>query len=139
MGTVGWEHFEHAADIGVRGFGSSIATAFEQVALATSAAVTDLSALHPRDSVWIHCSANGRDDLLYDWLNAIIYEMATRKMLFCHYRVDIQGNSLDGEAAGEIIDVQRHQPAVEIKGATYTELAVLHEDGRWTAQCVIDV
>lgn len=139
MAIVGWEHFEHAADIGVRGFGESIATAFEQVALATSAAVTELSALNPRDSVRIHCSANNHDDLLYEWLNAIIYEMATRKMLFCQYRVKIQGDSLTGEAAGEPIDVKRHQPAVEVKGATYTELAVRHEDGRWTAQCVIDV
>lgn len=139
MAITGWEHFEHAADIGVRGFGESIATAFEQVALATSAAVTDLSALSPRDSVRIHCSAKTHDDLLYEWLNAIIYEMATRKMLFCEYRIEIQGDSLNGEAAGEPIDVKRHQPAVEVKGATYTELAVHQEDGRWAAQCVIDV
>ena len=57
MAIVGWEHFEHAADIGVRGFGGTIATAFEQVALATSAAVTDPSALNPRASVRVHCSA----------------------------------------------------------------------------------
>jgi SHS2 domain-containing protein len=139
MAIVGWEHFEHAADIGVRGFGGTIATAFEQVALATSAAVTDLSALNPRASVRVHCSAEDHDNLLYEWLNAIIYEMATRKMLFCEYRVEIQGDSLNGEAAGEAIDVERHQPAVEVKGATYTELAVRRDDGRWTAQCVIDV
>ena len=43
------------------------------------------------------------------------------------------------EYQGEPIDLERHHPAVEIKGATYTELAVLRKDGHWTAQCVVDV
>ena len=42
-------------------------------------------------------------------------------------------------AWGEPIDVEKHQPAVEIKGATYTELAVYEQDGQFVAQCVVDV
>ena len=41
---------------------------------------------------------------------------------------------------GEAIDRARHEPAVEPKGATYTELKVMQqEDGRWCAQCIVDV
>jgi SHS2 domain-containing protein len=41
---------------------------------------------------------------------------------------------------GEPVDVARHTPAVEVKGATLTELAVRQEaDGTWVAQCVLDV
>src|SRR5512139_3851745 len=36
-----WEHFEHGADIGVRGFGASVAEAFEQAALALTAVIAD--------------------------------------------------------------------------------------------------
>jgi len=47
---------------------------------------------------------------------------------------------LQATAWGEPIEVARHQPAVEVKGATYTELAVKRdEEGRWVAQCVVDV
>ena len=35
-----WEHFPHEADIGIRGFGATPAEAFEQAALAMSAAAT---------------------------------------------------------------------------------------------------
>ncbi len=35
-----WEHFPHAADVGVRGFGKTPAEAFEQAALALTAVVT---------------------------------------------------------------------------------------------------
>jgi SHS2 domain-containing protein len=40
MTTPHWEHFEHKADIGVRGFGNKPAEAFEQAALAMSAIIT---------------------------------------------------------------------------------------------------
>jgi SHS2 domain-containing protein len=43
-------------------------------------------------------------------------------------------------AYGEPIDVLRHQPATEVKGATFTELSVTQSlDGRWIAQCILDV
>jgi Archease protein family (MTH1598/TM1083) len=35
--TSGWEHFPHGADIGIRGWGSALAAAFEQAALAATA------------------------------------------------------------------------------------------------------
>ncbi len=41
---------------------------------------------------------------------------------------------------GEAVDRQKHQPAVEIKGATFTELHVCQQaDGLWLAQCIVDV
>jgi hypothetical protein len=36
--------------------------------------------------------------------------------------------------------VAKHQPAVEVKGATYTALRVRQElGGEWVAQCVVDL
>jgi SHS2 domain-containing protein len=37
------------------------------------------------------------------------------------------------------VDPVRHEPAVEVKGATYTALRVQQTDGHWLAQCVVDV
>ena len=75
-----------------------------------------------------------------DWLNALVYEMATRHLLFNRYTVQIDGTRLTATAWGEPLDIARHQPAVEVKGATYTGLRVSQEpDGTWVAQCVVDV
>ena len=87
----------------------------------------------------ISCEESDPELLLVDWLNAIIYEIATRKMLFGRFEVTIQNDSLKARVWGEPIEVTRHHPAVEIKGATYTELALYQRDGRWIAQCVVDV
>ncbi|MDE2131484.1 MAG: archease [Betaproteobacteria bacterium] len=135
-----WEHFPHEADIGVRGRGSSRAEAFEQVALALTAIVVDPQRLHPSERVEFSCKAPDDELLLADWLNAVIYEMATRHFLFCRYRVALVNHSLTAEAWGEPVDLNRHHPVVEPKGATYTALVVRQEtDGSWLAQCVVDV
>ncbi len=135
-----WEHFAHGADIGVRGVGPTKEAAFEQVALALTGVVTDPGSVRPNVPVHITCAAAADDVLLVDWLNALVYEMATRRMLFSAFVVSIDGPRLKATAWGEPVDRPRHEPAVEIKGATYTGLRLDREpDGHWVAQCVVDV
>ena len=140
MPQPSWQHLPHDADMGVRGMGATAAQAFEQAALAMTAIVSDVQNIADRDAVTIDCHAPDLELLLVDWLNALIYEMATRKMLFSHFEVTIEDTHLQGTAWGEPIDRVKHQPSVEIKGATYTDLKVYQrKDGVWTAQCVVDV
>lgn len=137
---VYWEHYPHEADMGVRGFGGTREQAFEQAALALTAIVTDPGTVRPQHRVDLACMAPDAELLLVDWLNAIIYEMATRHMLFSRFEAHLADGRLQGTAWGERVDAARHQPAVEPKGATYTGLAVRRqEDGGWLAQCVVDV
>ena len=135
-----WEHFAHDADIGVRGIGPTKEAAFEQIALALTGVITDLESVRPEVAVRIMCEAPTDDLLLVDWLNALVYEMATRRMLFGAFVVTIEDSRLNATAWGEDVDRVRHEPAVEIKGATYTALRVQRlEDGHWLVQCVVDV
>jgi len=133
-----WEHFPHAADVGVRGFGKSAAEAFEQAALALTAVVTHAE-IAPQAQVEVSCEAPDLELLFVEWLNAIIYEMAVRNMLFSRFAVRIAGTRLAGTLWGETVDVARHQPACEPKGATYTALKVAEHGGVWSAACIVDV
>lgn len=135
-----WEHFYHTADIGVRGIGRTPEEAFEQAALALTAVIIEPDKVIGEKEVRLSVSAWDVELLLFEWLNALIYEMSTRQMLFGRFLVEISGQQLEGRAWGEKIDRQRHQPAVEIKGATFTELEVRQTTERlWLAQCVVDV
>ena len=56
------------------------------------------------------------------------------------FEVALLDNELNATAWGEPIDRSRHRPAVEVKGATYTQLRVEQTaNGGWIAQCVVDV
>ena len=139
-GVARWEHFAHDADIGVRGIGTSREEAFEQAALALTAVITDPLNVRPDETVAIACEAPDDELLLVEWLNALIYETATRRMLWSRFTVRIEAHRLRATAWGETTDVLRHQPAVEVKGATYTNLSVKQDPGgAWVAQCVVDV
>jgi tRNA nucleotidyltransferase (CCA-adding enzyme) len=65
--------------------------------------------------------------------------MAVRGMLFGDFAVEIERGELRATAYGEPVDVDRHEPAVEIKGATLTALEVAEGANGWRAQCVVDV
>jgi len=135
-----WEHFDHGADVGVRGYGPTKAAAFEQAALALTAVVTEPDLVQLREPVPIVCEAADDELLLAAWLNAIVTEMAVRRMLFGRFHVELRGRQLTGTAIGEPLSPQRHRPAVEVKGATYTSLRVARSaDGGWLAQTVVDV
>ena len=138
--TAAWEHFPHGADIGLRGWGETPAAAFEQAALALTAVVSDPATVRPEHGVDVRCQAPDHELLLVDWLNALVYEMATRHLLFSRFQVQIRDGRLEGKAWGETVEPARHAAAVEVKGATYTALQVARDaDGRWRAQCVVDV
>jgi SHS2 domain-containing protein len=134
------EQFPHGADIGIRGVGPTMASAFEQAAKALASCIAADGAIAETSAVDIDCEAPSPELLLFDWLNRLIYEMALRRLIFGRFAVRIEGNRLSGRAWGEPIDALRHAPAVEPKGATLTALEVTRrQDGAWVAQCVVDV
>jgi len=140
MKKSGWEHYSHTADMGIRGFGTTKGQAFVQAALAMIAVSVDPETIKPRQQMEISCKADDDELLFIDWLNSIIYEMATQKMLFSEFEVAISGKQLTGKARGERLDLAKHKPIVEIKGATYSDLKVYQDkDGTWIAQCIVDI
>ena len=92
-GVLRWEHFPHGSDVGVRGWGSTPAAAFEQAAVALTAAVTS-ARVEASEPVEVSCQAPDLELLLVEWLNSVIYEMAVRRMLFARFSVRIEGRSL---------------------------------------------
>ena len=154
---MAWQTFAHEADVGVRGSGATLAEAFAGAAQALTATICEPAAVMARQAITIDCAAPDAELLLVDWLNALVYEMATRHMLFARFDVAIEETPASARATqdtntnrlpfhlratawGEPVDAPRHQPAAEVKGASYCELKVAREpDGLWVAQCVVDI
>ena len=135
-----FQTFPHEADIGVRGTGATLEEAFAGAALALTAAICDPATVLPKQSLSIDCAAPDLELLLVDWLNALIYRMATRHWLFSRFEVRIDGSRLHASARGEPLEVARHQPAAEAKRVSYCALKVERQaDGQWLAQAVVDV
>lgn len=107
--------------------------------MAMTAVIVNPATVQPVEDVAIECEAPDTELLLVDWLNALLCEMAARRMLFSGFEVVLEGGRLSGRARGERIDPARHQTTVEVKGASYLELQVKAAEDGWMAQCVVDV
>lgn len=135
-----WQHFSHDADIGLRVIAPTRETLFELMGEALTAVVTSPELVRPDREREIHCEAPDDALLLVDWINALVYEMASERLLFGAWHVVLTGCRLDATVRGEPVDRLRHRPAVEVKGATYTGLQFGKTgEGLWRAQCVVDV
>jgi SHS2 domain-containing protein len=140
MAAGHWELFSHPADIGIRGVGPTREEAFAQAAVALAAVITDPEKVEPRESVEIICREDDDELLFMNWLASLLYEMGTRGMLFRRFEIEPIEGGLRARAWGEPVDVEKHEPAVEVKAATYAGLKVEKDAaGNWLAQCIVDV
>jgi len=136
---VNYETFEHEADIGIRGFGNSLEQAFENAAVALYSVMVNVGKIVPAEKKVIAVSATDRELLLVEWLNALLALSDIERLVFSKFEVKIKDASLTGIAWGEPLDRVRHEAHVEVKGATYHMLSVQEKDGRYRAQCVVDI
>jgi len=140
VGRFVYETFEHGADIGVRGYGATIEEAFANAAKAMfSLMIVDFDQLRPEKAVDIACEGMDYESLLVAFLNELLAQADINRMLFCDFEISIADLSIKGKAKGEKIDMSRHEPGVEVKGATFTMAKVEKKDSQWMAQCVVDV
>jgi hypothetical protein len=70
------EHFPHAATW-VRGIGRTKNEAFEEAAKALVSLTTDIEQVSPREKVDVSLSAPDDEQLLVEWLDSLVFEMAT--------------------------------------------------------------
>ena len=140
MTEARWELYSHPSDIGVRGRGATREEAFAQAALALTSVITDLEKVQPKEAIQIECKEQDDDLLFLCWLSSLLYEMDTRSMLFSRFEIQAIAGGIKARAWGEPVEVARHEPAVEVKAATYADLkAERQSDGTWVAQCIVDV
>ena len=138
------EHFEHGADVGVRGRGRTVAEAFEGAARALFLLLCeDLAGVRFEAGQPVACEAATLEELLVAFLNELIFFSESRSLVFGSFDVQIESVGehcrLTGRALGEPFNPDRHAFTVQPKGATFTALQVARRDGEWVAQCVVDV
>lgn len=131
-------YFEHDADIGIIGGGTSVEQAFEAAAQAVFGIVTNLDSVEASSVVMIEFEEPDPEFALVTWLNLLLGKSRELGMVFCRFRVQHQGNHWHTEASGE----KWHpglERGVEVKGATLTMLSVKKAGATWEARCVVDV
>lgn len=131
---------EHTADIGIEVKADSLEELFEGAALAMFSLIVDPDEVAPAHERRISLEAGDREELMFMWLNELLFILDSEEMLFSRFEVEsLEGGRLEAVVTGEELDLTRHHPQEEIKAATYHEMEVARKNGRWVARVIFDV
>ena len=136
----GWEHFEVEADVGVRAWGPTRATAFAQAALGVLALIVDPQSVSPRDSREVRAQADTPETLLAAWIDECLYVHEIEGFASCDVEVgECSDTVVHGRVRGEPVDAGRHRFGTVVKGATLHGISVTTSEGRHEVRIIIDV
>jgi SHS2 domain-containing protein len=129
---------EHTADTGLVAQGSSLAEAFASAAYGLFSIMAELSRVREVESRSVVVSAEDDEELLFNWLNQLVYIFDVEHLLFKRFDITEFGeHGLKATCWGEKYDPSRHHLKLGVKSATYHMLKVDRE--RNLVQVIFDV
>jgi SHS2 domain-containing protein len=135
-----YETFEHTADLGLRVKAGDLPTLFAEAGRGlTSIIVANLDQVRPVRAVNFALPSAPLDELLYDWLNEILYAFESEHLLLAEFEASIDDAGLKAVARGEPADESRHRLEHEIKAITYHGLKVEQTPDGYLAEVIVDI
>ena len=132
--------FDHTADLGMEFFGGSREELFVSAGAGIFDVIADINRIKTEKTFQINVEGLDLEDLLVNWLRELLYLHQVKRMLLSEFHItEMDAVHLKGEVRGEPIDVKRHEIKKEVKAATYHNIEVIENKGRWTARVIFDV
>jgi SHS2 domain-containing protein len=140
---VGFELFDHTADIGVIAHGSEVTAVFEQAALGMFTIIFHGTPPEVKSKGEYEIKLNAKDleQLMVDWLDELLYIYSTEHIVFSKFKIDIDVKNfiLDANVYGEIVSDDLLLGTCEIKAVTYHMLEVKNINDHWEAKILFDI
>jgi SHS2 domain-containing protein len=125
MQNKGFRILDHPADLGVEAFGSNLAEAFEQAAVALMSIILELSTVRELQTRTIELSAGDHGHLLVKWLTEVLYLYDGEGFVAGRFKIGrLTPTHLDAKVYGELFYPERHITKLDVKAITYHQLEV---------------
>jgi SHS2 domain-containing protein len=140
----GFEFLEHTADAYIAAYGTDLAEAFENAALAMFDVMTNVEKVSPEVKDSVKVVAEDEYALLYSWLEALLVKFDVNKMLYSKFKVlDLNQTSggfrLRAEIWGEKFNPEKHAQKVGVKAVTYHRMEIIKEPNKATLKFILDI
>jgi SHS2 domain-containing protein len=130
------------ADVAFTAEAPSLSDLLETCGEATFAVMTDPGKVRPVDRHNVTVHAETLEDLLYNWLDELIYIKDNEEFVAGRFRVrcpETPPFHMQALVEGEPIDRRRHEMHVDVKAPTYHDMDIRKDGDRWIARVVLDV
>lgn len=142
--TRAYRILQYTGDVGVHARGASLAEALENLARALFAVMVDLRTVRVRQWATVSVEAADGESLAVDWLNALLYQWETSRVLYRDIRIQRLAQRpgrlrLTARCGGEPLDETRHMTKTHVKAATYHAARVWQHAGAHAADVLLDI
>jgi len=135
-----YKFINHTADVGIKVWGESLESLFENAAYSMFDILTELDKVKVKESLGVEIEGKRTDELLADWLRNLLYKFNGEGYLLREFNIEeISKKDLKAKVGGEKLDLSRHALKTEIKAVTYHGLEVKKTSQGWEAQVIFDV
>lgn len=87
----------------------------------------------------IRLESPDNESLLLDFLSEVLFISEIERLVFLNAHVSIHGTRLTAELNGEPFDPVRHSGGSEVKGISYSGLAITHDANGYMLDIIFDV
>jgi SHS2 domain-containing protein len=150
-----YEYKDHTADIQIRSWGDSTATAFAWSALGMFDYMTPLHKISETPNVYrkFSCSAHDLKSLLFAFLDELLFVFHTESLVCTKIQIsEFRENkdesleneenrwTIEGIVAGDLFVDGVHEQGTEVKAITYSEMQIhVAEDGSTEVYVIVDI
>ena len=138
-----FEFLEHTADVYVAAYGADLEEAFENAALATFQAMTEVGEVQPTIEDFIEVRGQDEHALLYNWLEELLVQFEVTYNIYSRFEVSSIEKTpgsfrLKAKIWGEPFDPKKHLQKVGIKAVTYHLMEIIKEQKGVTVKFLLD-
>jgi len=135
---MSFKELPHTADIKIQARAPTLEALFSEACNALMETIygKDRGA---KDTIGIDVAAGDTESLLADFLSEVLFRSEVDGMVFSGAEVRIAGTRLHAVMSGEPFDSKRHAVGTEVKGISYSGLAITHDTNGYMLEILFDV
>lgn len=135
---MSFEEISHTADIKIRARAPSLEALFSET---FKALMQIMYGTHRARGILrvIRVESSDNESLIADFLSEVIFVSEVESLVFFDARIKINGLCLTAELSGEPFDPVRHSGGSEVKGISYSGLAITHDANEYMIDIIFDV
>ena len=135
---MGYKFLEHMSDQYVEVYGKDLNELFSSAAIAFYETITNTEKIEIKIKKEIKITSSDVEDLLFKFLNQLLYLFDTEKFVGSKFEIKIENNELNAQIYGDKFDPQKYESRFEIKGITLHNFKVW-KDGIWRGKFLLDL
>ena len=128
---MSYKLLEHATDAFIEVTASNLEEAFRIAGQSVVDTTIDRDTVDEKEEMVIKVGGKDLKYLLFNWLEAIIYQLITEGFAIKRFELELKKNDqyeINAKTFGETIDLKKHHFKVEIKAPTFHLMEISEEE-----------